>query len=155
MTLTNVVKNGKVAYKMFIGTYYHTIEEKGRVSLPKKFREESQTWIITRGLDGGLFLFFKNTFIAEMEKLQHQAFTKRVNRDFIRLMTNEAQEVEVDQNGRIQIPEFLRATAQLTKDVVVIGSFERVEIWDRTKYHHYMDQISQEAEAIAEQVAHD
>src|SRR6184192_3562271 len=105
---------------MFIGTYYHTIEEKGRVSLPKKFRDERSDWIITRGLDGGLFLFFKNTFIAEMEKLQTKAFTKRANRDFIRLMTNEAQEVEVDLNGRIQIPEYLRAAAQLTKDVVII-----------------------------------
>lgn len=150
-----MVKNGKVAYKMFIGTYYHTIEEKGRVSLPKKFREESQNWIITRGLDGGLFLFFKNTFIAEMEKLQSRSFTQRANRDFIRLMTNEAQEVEVDDNGRIQIPEFLRAAAQLTKDVVIIGSFQRVEIWDVQKYHSYIDQISPQAEEIAEQVTHD
>ncbi len=152
-----MVKNGKVAYKMFIGTYYHTIEEKGRVSLPKKFREtdSSSNWIITRGLDGGLFLFFKNTFIAEMEKLQTRSFTQRANRDFIRLMTNEAQEVEVDDNGRIQIPEFLRAAAQLTKDVVIIGSFQRVEIWDVQKYHSYIDQISAQAEEIAEQVTHD
>ncbi|CAN5300718.1 division/cell wall cluster transcriptional repressor MraZ [soil metagenome] len=140
---------------MFIGTYYHTIEEKGRVSLPKKFRDESSEWIITRGLDGGLFLFFKNTFIAEMEKLQTRTFTKQANRDFVRLMTNEAQEVEVDQNGRIQIPEYLRAAAQLTKDVVIIGSFQRVEIWDVLKYHTYIDQITQRAEEIAEQVTHD
>ncbi len=140
---------------MFIGTYYHTIEEKGRVSLPKKFRDESSEWVITRGLDGGLFLFFKNTFIAEMEKLQDKAFTKQANRDFVRLMTNEAQEVEVDDNGRIQIPEYLRAAAQLTKDVVIIGSFQRVEIWDVTKYHSYIDQIAHKAEQIAEQVTND
>ncbi len=140
---------------MFIGTYYHTIEEKGRVSLPKKFRAETESWIITRGLDGGLFLFFKNTFIAEMEKLQNKAFTKQANRDFIRLMTNEAQEVEVDPNGRIQIPEYLRATAQLTKNVVITGSFERIEIWDVEKYHSYIDQISQHAEEIAEQVSNE
>jgi len=140
---------------MFIGTYYHTIEEKGRVSLPKKFRAESAEWVITRGLDGGLFLFFKNTFIAEMEKLQQKAFTKKANRDWIRLMTNQAQEVEVDSNGRIQIPEFLRVTAQLTKDVVIIGSFERLEIWDVQKYHAYIDQISPRAEEIAEQVSNE
>ena len=140
---------------MFIGTYYHTIEEKGRVSLPKKFRDGTSEWVITRGLDGGLFLFFKNTFIAEMEKLQDKAFTKQANRDFVRLMTNEAQEVEVDDNGRIQIPEYLRAAAQLTKDVVIIGSFQRVEIWDVQKYHSYIDQIALKAEQIAEQVTND
>jgi MraZ protein len=90
-----------------------------------------------------------------MEKLQNKAFTKRANRDFIRLMTNEAQEVEVDPNGRIQIPEYLRATAQLTKNVVIVGSFERIEIWDVEKYHTYIDQISKNAEEIAEQVSNE
>lgn len=137
---------------MLIGTYYHTIEEKGRVSLPKKFRDEDQSWVITRGLDGGLFLFFKNTFFAEMEKIQKNSFTKQANRDFVRLMANEAQEIEVDDNGRIQLPDFLRATAQLTKNVVIVGSLNRIEIWDVEKYHQYLDQITPKAEEIAEKV---
>ncbi len=137
---------------MLIGRYYHTIEEQGRVSLPKKFREASTEWIITRGLDGGVFLFIKNQFEAEMAKLQERAFTKKVNRDLVRLMSNDAHEVEIDANGRILIPDHLRRSALLHKDVVIVGSFKRIEIWDVEKYHEYIDQLEKNAEDIAEQV---
>lgn len=137
---------------MFIGRYYHTIEEQGRVSLPKKFRESGDHWVVTRGLDGGLFVFLKNTFLTEIEKLSAQSFTKKAHRDFIRLMTNEAQEVEIDTNGRLLIPDYLRATAQLVKNVVVVGSFQRIEIWDVEKYHAYIDTVEKHAEDIAEKV---
>src|SRR5258708_873164 len=110
---------------MFIGTDYHTIEEKGRVSLPKNFRKFGTDWIITRGLDGGLFLFLNNTFTAELEKLNQLAFTKKAHRDLNRLMANEAQELQVDQSGRLLLPDYLRATAQLTKEVAIIGSYQR------------------------------
>ncbi len=136
---------------MFIGRYYHTIEEKGRVSLPKKFREAGNEWVITRGLDGGLFLFLNKTFAQEMEKLSQQSFTKKAQRDFIRLMTNEAQEVELDQSGRLLLPEYLRATAQLAKNIVIVGSYQRVELWDLERYHTYIDQLEKNAAEIAEQ----
>lgn len=137
---------------MFIGTYYHMIEEKGRVSLPKKFREMGNDWVITRGLDGGLFLFLNNTFTAELEKLNQLAFTKKAHRDLIRLMANEAQELQVDQSGRLLLPDYLRATAQLTKEVAIVGSYQRIEIWDVRKYHQYIDLIQSHAEEIAEKV---
>ncbi len=137
---------------MLIGRYYHTIEDQGRVSLPKKFRELSDDWIITRGLDGGLFLFFKNTFATELEKLGQQSFTKKAHRDFIRLMANDAQEVDIDSNGRILIPEYLRATAQLVKNVVIVGSYQRIEIWDIDAYHTYIDTLENQAQDIAEKV---
>ncbi len=137
---------------MFIGRYYHTIEEKGRVSLPKKFRNSGAEWVITRGLDGGLFLFLKKTFADELEKLATQTLTKKAHRDFIRLMTNEAQEIELDRLGRLLIPDYLRATAQLAKDVVIVGSYQYVEIWDVKKYHTYIDQLEKTAEATAEKV---
>lgn len=137
---------------MFIGRYYHTIEEKGRVSLPKKFRDGGDDWIITRGLDGGLFVFLKDQFTSELEKLSTHPFTKKAHRDFIRLMTNEAEEVKVDENGRLLIPEYLRATAQLTKNVVIVGSYQRIEIWDVEKYHTYIDQLEKMAEETAEKV---
>jgi len=137
---------------MFIGTYYHTIEEKGRVSLPKKFRESGSEWVITRGLDGGLFLFQKNQFMIELEKLSSHPFTKKADRDFIRLMTNEAEELESDEAGRILIPEYLRATAQLTKHVAITGSYQRIEIWDTEKYHTYLTALESQAEEIAERV---
>lgn len=135
---------------MFIGRYYHTLEEKNRVSLPKKFRDQETNWIVTRGLDGGLFLFVQAEFEARLRELHTRSFTKKDHRDFIRLMTNDAQEVSVDRNGRITIPEYLKTFAHLTKDVVMVGSFSRVEIWDVETYHTYIDQIESQAEEIAE-----
>jgi MraZ protein len=137
---------------MFIGRYYHKIEEKGRVSLPKTFREQEKQWVITRGLDGGVFLFPQANYEKQIETLSQLGFTKKAHRDFVRLLTNDAEQVEADSLGRIMIPDHLRATAQLTKQVVIIGSFERVEIWDVEKYHTYLDTIAQDAEAIAEQI---
>lgn len=135
---------------MFIGRYYHTLEEKNRVSLPKKFRDQETNWIVTRGLDGGLFLFVQSEFEERLRELQTRSFTKKDHRDFIRLMTNDAQEALVDRNGRITIPEYLKNFAHLTKDVVMVGSFSRIEIWDVETYHAYIDQIESQAEEIAE-----
>ncbi len=137
---------------MFLGRYYHTIEDKGRISLPKAFRELEKQWVLTRGLDGGIFLFPYQTFETQLAELSKMSFTKKTNRDFVRLMTNDATQVEADANGRIAIPEFLRAAAQLTKQVVVVGSYNRIEIWDVDKYHQYLDQLSAQAESIAEEV---
>jgi MraZ protein len=137
---------------MFIGKYYHTIEEKGRVSLPKSFRELEKQWVITRGLDGGLFLFPAKSFQQQVQTLNQLGFTKKAHRDFVRLLTNDAESLEADTQGRITIPEYLRAAAQLTKQVVIVGSFERVEIWDVDTYHAYLDTIAQNAEEIAEQI---
>lgn len=137
---------------MFIGRYYHTIEEKGRVSLPKTFREQEKQWVITRGLDGGVFLFPHQNYQEQVQTLSQLGFTKKAHRDFVRLLTNDAEEVEADRLGRITLPEHLRATAQLTKQVVIVGSFERIEIWDVEKYHAYVDTLAEHAEEIAEKI---
>ncbi len=135
---------------MFIGKYYHKLESNGRIALPKSFRDEQNDWVITRGLDGSLFLFSAESFATEIAKLEARSFTKKINRDFIRLMTNEAQKVSVDKNGRVQLPEYLIEFAQLQKEIVIVGSLSRVEIWDRRRYHHYLDEIEGKAETIAE-----
>lgn len=135
---------------MFLGKYYHTLEANGRISLPKAFREQAPEWIVTRGLDGGLFLFDKTTFARELQQLQERTLTHKQTRDFARLMANEASEVAPDKNGRIQLPEYLTAFAHMTKDIVVIGSVNYVEIWDRDQYHTYVASIEPQAEAIAE-----
>lgn len=135
---------------MFIGRYYYTLEENRRVSLPKEFREVEKNWVITRGLDGGLFLFRAETFETELKKLSDKTFTKKSHRDFIRLMANDAAEVSVDGNGRVSLPEYLTVFAHLKKDLVVVGSYSRIEIWDRDNYHLYLDEIESQAENIAE-----
>ena len=142
--------NKLIVSKMFIGKYYHALEENNRISLPKKFREIETDWVVTRGLDGGLFLFRATNFNQELKKFSQRTFTKKAHRDFIRLMTNEAQEVMADDNGRVSLPEYLIEFAQLKKDLVIVGSYERIEIWDRDTYHKYLTQIESDAEKIAE-----
>jgi MraZ protein len=137
---------------MFIGRYYHTIEEKGRLSLPKNFRQTQTNWIVTRGLDGGLFLFPQEKFQEELEKLASRTLTKRSDRAFVRYMANDAYELAVDDNGRVLLPEYLKKFANLNKDVVVVGSYTYLEIWDVTKYHQYIDQIETDVEKIAEEI---
>lgn len=137
---------------MFIGRYYHTLEENNRVSLPKKFRNIETNWIVTRGLDGGLFLFRAANFKEELEKLSQRTFTKKAHRDFIRLMTNDAKEIIADKNGRVSLPEYLIKFAQLKKQLVVIGSYSRIEIWNQNRYHQYLEKIESQAEKLAERV---
>lgn len=137
---------------MFIGKYYYSLEEKGRVSLPTEFRQENNSWVVTRGLDGGLFLFRESDFQNQLQNFLLRTFTKKIHRDFVRLMTNEAKVVTPDKNGRVQLPEYLITFAKLQKAVVLVGSLEKIEIWDRDIYHNYIDSIESKAEEIAEQL---
>jgi MraZ protein len=140
---------------MFIGKYYYSLEEKGRLSLPTEFRQESNSWVVTRGLDGGLFLFKESDFQAQLQNLKSRTFTKKINRDFVRLMTNEAKVVTPDKNGRVHLPEYLITFAKLQKAVVLVGSLEKIEIWNQDIYHNYIDSIESSAEQIAEQLEED
>lgn len=135
---------------MLLGKYYHTLEANGRISLPKTFRNAQPSWIVTRGLDGGLFLIGEDDFQQELIKLTERSLTKKRNRDFIRLLTNEAKQVIPDATGRVQLPEYLIQFAGLQKDVVIVGSLNKVEIWDRDRYHAYLATVEPEAESIAE-----
>jgi MraZ protein len=135
---------------MLIGKFYHNLENNGRVSLPKKFRSLSKSWIVTRGLDGCLFLLKKENFQSELSKINQAGFSKKANRDLVRLMTNEASEVIPDDNGRVNLPNYLIEFAQLKKSLVIVGSLNRLEIWDQERYHLYLDQLENKAESIAE-----
>lgn len=137
---------------MFIGQYYHTLEVKNRLSLPKAFRDQESHWIITRGLDGGLLGFRHKEFASQLQELTERTFTLKSNRDFIRLMTNDAIEVITDDNGRVQLPEYLTKLAQLQKQVVVLGSFKWIEIWDVEIYHRYRDTLDTQAVQISEEI---
>ena len=145
---------------MFIGTYYHKLEAKGRLSLPKAFRQSASDphnivnndWVITPGLDGGLFLFVATDFQVELQKLAQLEFNQSDARNFIRLMTNQATPVSLDKTGRLLIPEHLLQLAHLAKDAVVVGSLSRLEIWDQTAYHALLDNINQNATSIADRI---
>lgn len=137
---------------MFIGKYYYKLQANNRLSLPKDIRKDQKTWVVTRGLDGCLFVFKAETFEQELQQLAARSFTKKAHRDLIRIMSNEAKEVTVDSSGRVHLPEYLTQFAQLENSVVIVGSFNRIEIWDQDKYHQYANQLEQEADSIAESV---
>lgn len=135
---------------MYLGRYYHTLETNGRVSLPKDFRANGNHFVATRGLDGGLLIFPEDAFTSTLQQLRQTSFTKKDQRDLIRLMTNEAKVLELDKLGRVQLPDYLVQFAQLKKEVVWVGSYAYLELWDQTIYHQYLDQIEPEYAAIAE-----
>lgn len=135
---------------MLVGTYYHTLEDNGRISLPRSFRSKQTDWVVTRGLDGCLFLLSADKFTAELEQITKRSFTNKDTRDLTRLFANEAQEVTPDKTGRVQLPEYLITFAGLTKNVVIVGSVSRIEIWDRDRYHAYISELEPQAEALAE-----
>ena len=137
---------------MFIGRFYHKLESKGRVSLPKLFRSQEKNWIATRGLDGGLFLFKEKDFDKEISQLSERSFTRKDNRDFLRLMSNDANQISVDNNGRVLLPEYLTKFAKLKKNLVIVGSYSRVEIWDQELYHQYIDSLEKRAEQVSERI---
>lgn len=119
-----------------MGEYNHTIDAKSRLIIPSKFRESlGETFVVTKGLDGCLFVFDHTEWTAFEEKLQKlPSLTNPDVRKFIRFFMAGASEVEVDKQGRILIPASLKEFAVLEKDVVLIGAGSRVEIWSKERY---------------------
>lgn len=128
---------------MFVGTYYHTLEDQNRISVPKAFRTDlTPGSVITYGLDGCLFLFTADSWSKLTDKLQSLPLTSKAARDFLRLLTYHATPVEIDKLGRTKIPAAVCQLAGLTKEVVFAGALSRVEIWDKTRYHAYVDGLA-------------
>lgn len=128
---------------MFVGTYYHTLEDQNRVSVPKAFRNElTPGSIITKGLDGCLFIFTGESWNKLVEKLQSLPLSSKPARDFLRLLTYNATPLDTDKLGRTHLSETLIQLAGIKKDVVFAGALTRVEIWDKSTYHAYVDGLS-------------
>jgi MraZ protein len=123
---------------MLLGEYNHNVDEKGRVSVPAKFREDlGASFIVTKGLDNCLFIYSKTEWTTFETKLKDLPLTNPNARNFIRFFFSGACECELDKQGRITLPQNLREYAGLTKDVTIIGVSTRVEIWDREKWNGY------------------
>jgi MraZ protein len=139
---------------MFIGEYAHNLDEKGRLAIPAKFRRElSKGAVITRGLDSCLFLYTKTEWEKLAEKLATLPISAANSRAFARLMLAGAMDVEVDKQGRVVIPEYLRSFATLQKNVVIAGLYNRAEIWDEEKWKSYKSQTEANSNEIAEKMA--
>ena len=143
-----------VVSAMFMSEYNHTIDAKGRLIIPSKFREVlGEEFVITKGLDGCLFVYDNQEWNAFEEKLKALPLNKKDNRQFVRFFLAGAAEVEVDKQGRILLPAALREFAGLEKDVVLVGVGSRVEIWSKDKWENMnsdtdMDEITSAMEGL-------
>ena len=124
---------------MFMGEYNHTIDGKGRVIVPAKFRDAlGDGFVVTKGLDGCLFVYPPDAWQAFEEKLQSLPLGQADVRAFVRFFFSGATEGEVDKQGRVMLPPNLREFAKLSKDVVIAGAGNRLEIWDKQVRETYL-----------------
>lgn len=127
----------------FSGEYQHSVDVKGRMIVPSKFRETlGDSFMVTRGLDNCLFVYPKEAWEAFTQKLKQLPISNTNARQFVRFFLSGAVECELDKQGRILIPQNLRAYAKISKDVSVIGVGERAEIWDSEQWNGYNGSIS-------------
>ena len=142
---------------MFYGENLHTIDRKGRLILPAKFRESAKNnfidkFFITRGLDGCLFMFSEEEWHTQEQRFKNLSITKQQARIFNRLYFSGAVEVIVDKQGRVLIPQFLKDFAGIKRDVMIVGVSNRIEIWAKEKWQEFYGNNQPVFEEIAEQL---
>lgn len=136
---------------MFIGEYHHSIDEKGRLIVPAKFREElGNSFIVTRGIENCLFVYPMNEWQKIVNKLETLPFTKRDAREFMRFFLSGASEAEFDKQGRINITSPLISYADLEKECVIIGTGDRLEIWSQKNWSTFFNSAKDNMSDIAE-----
>ena len=138
---------------MFMGEYHHNIDEKGRLIIPAKFRDELGTnFVITRGLEKCLYVYSEAEWNLIVAKIKTLPFTKKDVRVFERAFFSGATECEFDRQGRINITSPLVSYADITKECVIIGANDRIEIWSQEGWDKFLDVNSDTLEDIAENI---
>lgn len=140
---------------MFYGEFSHSLDKKSRLIIPAKFRETFQEHyieklIITRGLDKCLFVFPEDEWRVQEAKFKSMSFTRSEARKFNRLFFSGASELEIDKQGRILIPSYLKSYAHIKREVMIIGLSSRIEIWAKDKWEEFYAETSGSFEEIAE-----
>ncbi len=139
---------------MFIGEHNHTLDNKGRITMPSKFRDDlGEEFIITKGLDSCLFVYPKAEWTIFEDKLKTLPLTNKDARAFVRFFFAGASECSLDKQGRVLIPPNLRNHADLSKDAIIIGVSTRIEIWSKGKWDKYTEDDNLSYENIAENMA--
>ena len=142
---------------MFYGEYLHTIDRKGRLILPSKFRESAKNnfiekFFVTRGLDGCLFMFSEEEWHNQEQKFKSLPITKQQARTFNRIYFSGAVDLVVDKQGRILLPQFLKDFAKIKREVMIIGVSNRIEIWSKEKWQEFYGSNQPAFEEIAERL---
>lgn len=136
---------------MFMGEYHHNLDEKNRIVIPTKFRNElGDKFVIARGLEKCLYIYSLEEWDKIVQKLKTLPFTKKDVRTFSRAFFSGASICEFDKNGRINITSPLVSYADLNKECVIIGVNDRIELWDKELFDNFMNEKSSELEDIAE-----
>lgn len=139
---------------MLLGEYEHSIDTKGRIAVPAKLRESLGTrFMITKGLDGCLFVYDMEQWQLLENKLAALPMSRKTARDFTRFLFGGACEAECDKQGRVLLPANLRRYANLDKDAVIVGVGSRAEIWDAAKWQQYNEESAEDVSELAEQLA--
>ena len=134
-----------------MGEYHHSIDEKKRIIIPSRFREElKDTFVITRGIENCLFIYSLEEWRKITDKLETLPFTKKDARQFIRFFLSGATEAQFDKQGRIVITTPLLEYAKIEKDCVIIGAGERLEIWSENAWNNFFNEASTNMSDIAE-----
>ena len=138
---------------MFYGNYEHTLDDKGRLVIPRKLREEAgQRIYIMMGYDGALSIFKEDAFQEMIEKAKTLPFNKKANRDYLRAVLASACDLDVDKLGRVQIPTQLLNKYHIGKEVVVIGAGGHMEVWNKEAYLAYERNLQENFDEIAEHI---
>jgi len=136
---------------MFIGEYHYKIDEKGRLSVPAKFRNDlKKQVVVTKGIEKCLVLYPQKEWEKLATKISGLSISKEKTRAFARLTLAGAMDVEVDGQGRVILPDYLREYAKIKKNVVVAGLYSRLEIWDEEGWNEYKESSENESKEIAE-----
>ncbi|MDY6065150.1 MAG: division/cell wall cluster transcriptional repressor MraZ [Finegoldia sp.] len=139
---------------MFINEYYHNLDEKGRITMPSKFREQlGDELFLTKGMEKCLFCYPKTGFYILTDKLNKLSLTRKEARAFSRMFFAGASNQKFDKQGRFLIPKNLREYANITSDVAIIGVSSRIEIWDKKAWEDYSNLNSMKFDELSEQIA--
>lgn len=136
---------------MFMGEYHHNIDDKSRIVLPSKLREElGMRFVVTRGLEGCLFVYSSDEWNRLVDKLKKLPFTKKDARAFLRFFLSGATECTFDKQGRIALPVPLVNYAKLKKECVIIGVNDRLEIWAEDSFNEFFSENEEDISDLAE-----
>jgi len=141
----------------FKGQFRYTIDSKGRINIPAKFRkaispEANETFVITRGMENCIYVFPLDEWNKTEEKLRRLSTNRKDIRLFIRMTTSYASESQFDKQGRIAIPQYLIDLVKIKREILIIGTLDKLEIWNPELYEEYLKSSEQSYENLAEKI---
>ena len=138
---------------MYFGSFVHNLDEKGRLMIPRKMREELGYKVyIMKGFDGSLSLYNEERYFELVKEFSRLSFNQQKVRDYLRIQFASTYEMEVDKLGRVQLPTALLNKYNISKEVIVLGIGDHIEVWDKAKYIEYEESVKDSFESIAEDI---